>query len=54
LIFFHGFRLPAIASSSEAGGDKAEKPQFRFSEKRTEESTMDDFFLALPFCCGNE
>jgi hypothetical protein len=34
LIFFLGFHLPAIASSSEAGGDEAEKTQFRFREKK--------------------
>jgi hypothetical protein len=34
LIYFHGFHLPAIASSSEAGGDEAEKTQFRVSGKK--------------------
>jgi hypothetical protein len=52
--FFHGFHLPAIASSSEAGGDEAEKTQFRFSEKRAEESAIDAFSLALLFYWRND
>jgi hypothetical protein len=51
MIFFHGFRLPAIASSSEAGGDEAVKPQFRFSGKMVEEATTDGFLCVLCELC---
>jgi hypothetical protein len=54
LIFFHGFHLPAIASSNEAGGDEAEKTQFRFYEKKGQKANNRCFFLALLYCWHND
>jgi hypothetical protein len=47
LDFFHGFRLPAIASSSEASGDEAEKRQFCLSGKKGRGSDNGWFFSGI-------
>jgi len=46
--FSVSFHLPAIASSSEAGGDEVDRKQFAYGEGKM--SSLEEILCFLPFC----